>query len=114
LFLAVAPLVFATCSYGLHPHTTLEGKPFKWDAIAAIQEGMGEGDVAGILGSPLEVLQDGPQAETWRYYERARLHGCREELLGFIVLADAPIRSLEARVHLRQGVVESVEVLRHE
>jgi hypothetical protein len=104
----------AGCSYALYPQLTLEGKSFKWDAIATIEKGMAEGDVAAIVGLPMEVLPNGPQTETWRYYEQAQLHDCREELLGFIVLAEPPIRSLEAKVHLRQGVVESVEVLRHE
>lgn len=108
---ALAALHFGGCSYALHPHRTLEGRSFKWEAVDTIHQGMAEADVAVTLGSPLEVLSNGPDATTWRYYERAQLQGCREELFGFIPWSDTPMRSTEARIHLRRHVVEMVEVV---
>ncbi len=112
LRLAAAVCGSGACSYGLHPHRTLDGRAFKWDAVDTIRQGMGEADVTVILEPPLEVLADGPDAATSRYYERAQLRGCRQEVFGFIPWSDTPKQTVEAKIYFRRGRVEKVEVVR--
>ena len=47
------------CSYGLHPHIILEGKPVDRERLASIRTGMSEEEVLNSIGTPLEI----PQAE---------------------------------------------------
>jgi outer membrane protein assembly factor BamE (lipoprotein component of BamABCDE complex) len=98
------------CSYGLHPHRTIEGYAFPWDRVAEIKPGTTQAQLALELGPPLEATTEGPNAEVWRYYEQAQLQGCRRSLFGVIPLGDTPVVTRGATVHLRGGVVERVEV----
>lgn len=109
--IVVAFLVLGTmgCSYGLHPHITLEGKPFSQEALARVQAGTSESEVLSALGEPLDIEEREPNLVVWRYYERARLRGCTVELLGFIPVDDSPMRTVEALIVLRGGAVEEVE-----
>jgi hypothetical protein len=102
-------VVSAACSYALHPHQTLDGKPYEWSRAAAIKPGATEAEVLAELGQPLEVLT-AEQGTVWRYYERARLWGCRTELLGVIPWGDTPVVSNEAKFRFVHGVVERVDV----
>lgn len=99
----------SACLYGLHPHITLEGKPFSPDRLASVREGMSEQEVLDSIGTPLETRHTDESYSVWRYYERARLRGCKVEFLGIVPVGDSPIRSVEALVFLRDGRVERVQ-----
>lgn len=114
LLLALASIPYSACSYALRPHQTLDGQAFRWDLLETISPGTSESDLVAALGRPLEVKDTEPDAQVWRYYERAQLRGCRTEILGFIPWSDTPIRAVEARVTLRAGVVERVDVTRRQ
>jgi hypothetical protein len=98
------------CSYGLHPHIILEGKPVDLERLASIRTGMSEEEVLNSIGMPLEIRQAEESSSVWRYYERARLRGCTVEFLGFIPVADSPVRRVEALVFLRNGTVDHVQL----
>ena len=104
----------AGCSYALHPHRTIDGHPFMWHEVASLAPGVPEAEVRRRLGEPLEVVAEGPGVAVWRYHERAQLGGCQAALFGVIPLGDTPIVTADARVHLRDGVVERVESSRRE
>jgi hypothetical protein len=71
---------------------------------------MSEQEVLALVGVPFEKQGTEDDSVFWRYYERARLRGCTMEFLGFIPLADTPVRSVEALIFFRSGTVERVQV----
>ncbi len=112
LLASLAVVGLLGCSYGLHPHRTLEGHPFPWDRVAAIKPGTTQAQLAQELGPPLETTTEGPNTEVWRYYERAQQRGCRRSLFGVIPFGDTPVVAMGATVHLREGIVERIDVSR--
>jgi len=59
----------------IHPHITLEGHLFNFDALSTVIEGMSSAQVRETLGEPLEISEAGDNV-TWRYYERAKPRWC--------------------------------------
>ena len=59
----------------IHPHVTLEGHLFNFDALSTVTEGMSAAQVRETLGEPLEISEAGDNV-TWRYYERANPRWC--------------------------------------
>jgi len=112
--IVAAVVTTAGCSYALHPHRTIDGRPFAWREAASLAPGLPEAEVLSRLGEPLEILTESPGVSVWRYHERAQLHGCQTALFGVIPWGDTPIVTADARVHLRDGVVERIEISRKE
>ena len=99
--MAVALVAFLTgafasgCSYALHPHRTLDGRPYEAERVAEVRAGMTNVQVEATLGSPLEVSEEGAFV-VWRYFERAQLRGCRRSAFG-ITIGDTPVVAREAK-----------------
>jgi outer membrane protein assembly factor BamE (lipoprotein component of BamABCDE complex) len=104
----------AGCSYALHPHRTIEGRPFAWEAAESVKPGTTEAELLERLGKPLEILAEGPRAAVWHYHERAQLRGCRTSLFGVIPWGDTPVVTADARIYLRDGIVEKAETARRD
>lgn len=112
--IVTALLGSSACSAALHPHRTLEGRPFSWHEVKTLAPGDAEAEVLERVGQPFEVREQGPGEVVWLYHERARLHGCRTALFGVIPWGDSPVVTVDARVQLRDGVVVKVETSRRE
>jgi outer membrane protein assembly factor BamE (lipoprotein component of BamABCDE complex) len=112
MVILVSALVLSGCSYALHPRRTLAGQPFPSERLAEVTAGASEQQVVAALGKPLEIIPEGSDRTLWLFYERAQDRGCRTTFLGFIPWGDTPIRSVEARVEIEQGLVKSVAVKR--
>jgi hypothetical protein len=97
------------CVYGLHPDTTLAGRPFDREKLASIRAGISEEELSNSVGRPVEIRQAEASSSVLRYYERVRLRGCSVEFLGFIPVADSPVRRVEALVFLRNGTLDRVQ-----
>jgi len=108
----VIALLLSGCSYALHPSRTLAGQPFPSERVREVTAGASEQQVLAALGRPLEIIPDGTDRTLWRFYERTQDRGCRTTLFGFIRWGDTPIRSIEARVEIEQGLVKSLTVKR--
>jgi outer membrane protein assembly factor BamE (lipoprotein component of BamABCDE complex) len=95
LFIAVAT---ASCTYGLHPRTTLEGRPFPMQQIEKLREGQSSAEVRALLGEPFEIAQTADGVR-WRYFERWLPRGC-----------NVPTFALDAHVTFRRDVVADISV----
>jgi hypothetical protein len=109
----VSALLLSGCSYALHPSRTLAGQPFPSERLQEVTAGTSEQQVLAALGKPLEIIPKGSGPTLWLFYERAQVRGCRTTFLGFVRWGDTPIRSVEARVEIEQGLVKSVAVERN-
>src|SRR5262245_51441176 len=98
----IAPLTTA-CASGLHPHTTLAGRPFPSARTEELREGQTPDEVRGILGDPLEITE-AAEATVWRYYERANPRVCTTYVFG-LSLGGRPEWVDEASVTFRSDRV---------
>ena len=89
----------------LYAHRTIEGAPFRFQALSKITEGMSFDEVRESLGPPLEVKEAG-ETVTWRYFERANPMWCD----GGSAKAVAPEYSIQATFVFRTGALVLREV----